>query len=1466
MLPAFVGRYEIRGEIDRGSFAAVALAWDEELQCQVALKILHSADPDTEQRFLNEARMLRRVRAPNVVTVHDIGRLSDGRPYFVLNYADRGVLADRVSGPLNISNGNTQTQPNSANDDNGSANLQALLYLVDALADGLTAIHAVGLVHRDIKPANILFESIRRAAVTADTQSNIQTLPASLLVATDERVLVGDLGIAKDLTISGNEPTLLGGTPHYLAPEQLDAHATITPATDIYAASAVLWKVLTGRQPPLPDQLSDQVGMLPEFWQRIVEQGMQREPAQRFQHMDEWRWAIHDVVGQGGSTAVFEPATGVDTTDECPYMGLAAYRPDNAHYFCGRENLTDELLHRLQLDQVLVVGGPSGCGKSSLVGAGVVPALSGGGLPGSDDWLIALLTPGRDPMDALSKQVAVIEASTTEQTHLIIIDQFEEVFTLATDAQRTEYLSTLARLSENAQSQIKIIIVVRADFYTECAKEPWLAGRISSNQVLVGPMTPQELRRAITEPARKAGYFLERGLVETILEQAGNEAGSLPLVAHSLVETWVRRNGNTLTLEGFTAAGGVAGAISQTADATYEYQLNDEGRAATRRLMLRLVAPGSGTMDTRRIVSRNEINADSQVDTVNKVIELLTEARLLTIDGGKIQIAHEALLQRWPRLRHWIEDSRDDLRIRQKITYAAAEWTSEGHEPDLLYRGTPLLSALEWHNRNPDQLDQIESEFLENSKQQKEDGDNLEQHKQKRSRDMRRKAFAALSILSICATTASIVAYIAYRDSQDNAARAQAATQEAEIRFAGALGAAAFGHVEEDPRLSLVLAAESMTLSSTNAASFDTRAAMVSARQHLAKGGPFLLGSPMVASQALSIAINPQGSLLAIGSTNGMIQLIDTASRMPIQEGIRDHKGGIRDIEFSPDGTSMVSSGTEGALRLWQADQQNTWTSTALATTGDVIPDVDFLPDGKSVISANDDGTVRQWFIDGRANNPSPLTTESFGFNALAISHDGQFVLTANANKTISGWSLATGQRVMGPLVVVDNSHLIHLEFNASADRFVTISTDGEARQMAFPSGDDLGPLFNPKIPVGTAFYLHGSDQLIAGDESGQLTLWHAQDGSLIRQSARGHTQTITDHAITSDGRLLATLGRDQIIRFWTLGDDYALAASWQVEAKSAFGVSLSPDGNRIATGDKQGGVQVRHLDSSGPAVYFRGHSQQVWALAFSIDDQLLASGDRGGKVRLWNSHNGRLLQELNTGTEAIWSLEFARDNKTLFVAADSSISRWNITDASLVYRLTEPEQNITRMALSTDGQMIATSLSSGKVKIWNANGSDLITTITADDDVIWSVAFSADSRLLATASGGESVSLFSLPAGTRVANLTGHSGGATNVGFLGDGATLVATDREGGMHWWDLHTKRRLAAPWSGHRKSIWRLAIHPDGVRIATAGGDGKVKLWNTLSVRTACDIGYPSFDNMRRAQYFGDERELSACAGAP
>ncbi len=404
-----------------------------------------------------------------------------------------------------------------------------------------------------------------------------------------------------------------------------------------------------------------------------------------------------------------------------PYKGLQYFEESDADRFFGREALTAKLAARLTDASFLAVIGASGSGKSSLVRAGLIPALrrgerlADGALPPADSgqWDIRTFTPGPHPLEALAAVLARDEASVAALTALrqdlaqepralslaaqrllarnskrrllLFVDQFEEVFTLCRQpGEREAFLNHLLTATETSTGAVSVLLALRADFYAKCAQHAGLRERISRQQEYIGAMSRAELASAILEPARRGGWTIQEGLVELMLDEVGDEPGALPLLSHALHETWRRRRGRKLTLSGYREAGGVQGAIAQTAEAVFQQRLTPAQRPIARMIFLRLTELGATdeSPDTRRRVPFSElITRATDTATLEAVLRILTEARLVTAAQDEVEVAHEALIREWPTLRDWLNENREGLRRQRQLTEDAHEWEKLGRDP-----------------------------------------------------------------------------------------------------------------------------------------------------------------------------------------------------------------------------------------------------------------------------------------------------------------------------------------------------------------------------------------------------------------------------------------------------------------------------------------------------------------------------------------------------------------------------------------------------------------------------------------------------------------------------------------------------------------------------------------------------------------------------------------------------------------
>lgn len=445
---------------------------------------------------------------------------------------------------------------------------------------------------------------------------------------------------------------------------------------------------------------------------------------------------------------------------EPPFQGLQYFDEKDADRFFGRELLIAKIIGRLSTTRFLTVIGASGSGKSSIVRAGVIPALrrgerlGDGSLPPTDSgqWDIRILTPSAHPLEALAASLTIDSESVSAMTTLradlaenpkalalvarrvlaqnskkhllLVIDQFEEIFTQCRqDDERRAFIDNLLHAVDPADPQpVTVLLTLRADFYTQLAFQDHLRELVSQNQEFIGAMNRNELMRAILQPAALGNWKVQEGLVEVILDDLGSEPGALPLLSHALLETWKRRRGRVLTVSGYTTAGGVRGAIAQTAETVFHQRLSADQQPIARMIFIKLAEMGEDSLDTRRRAAFSElITRATDTITIDAVLSILTDARLVTmgtLEPGQtrvVEVAHEALIREWPTLRDWLNQNRQGLILRRQLTEDTNDWLKLGRDPGALYRGVRLKQTLEWVKENVDLISLTEQEFLDAS-------------------------------------------------------------------------------------------------------------------------------------------------------------------------------------------------------------------------------------------------------------------------------------------------------------------------------------------------------------------------------------------------------------------------------------------------------------------------------------------------------------------------------------------------------------------------------------------------------------------------------------------------------------------------------------------------------------------------------------------------------------------------------
>jgi WD40 repeat protein/DNA-binding SARP family transcriptional activator len=1186
-----------------------------------------------------------------------------------------------------------------------------------------------------------------------------------------------------------------------------------------------------------------------------------------------------------------EPDSGADHEGPAPgtppFRGLQAFDVGDADLFFGREPLTTTLVRRLRTEAFLAVIGASGSGKSSVVRAGLVAALSrsdtvGSGSPMAGDqrcWDVHLLTPTAQPLAVLAKSLArkdapestrttllnelgrdpcglqrfLSQARSTGRRALLVVDQFEEVFTVCHDEfEREAFIENVLAAAQLGAASV--VIALRADFYPHCARYASLRQAIAQHQEFVGPMSPAELRRAIELPAARGSWSFEPGLVDLLLRDVGEEPGALPLLSHALLETWQRRRGRRLTLAGYAEAGGVDSSIARTADMVFAQRLTTAQQPIARRIFLRLTELGEGTQDTRRRARMSElVRSTDEEPAVCAVLEVLADARLITLGADAAEVAHEALIREWPMLRDWLNQDRENLRLHRRMADVAQEWERLEHDPGLLYRGAALAHALDWAADHRDELNPLERAFLETSTetskreardrqaqrqrelqtaQQLADAErrraDLERQtatQQRRSAaTLRRRALFLAGSLAIALATAAAAVFFGDQ-AREQALRAQASGRVATARE---LAAAAISNASIDPERAALLALQAVT--TTYAVD---RTWTPEAEDALHRTVPSLRTELVLAghtSEVMDVTFNSSGQRIATAGRDATARLWDAATGQE-QGTLSGHAAAVNAIVFSPDDQLIATASDDSTAKIW--DAATGVARLTLSTSGGAVDRVAFSTDGSRLATLNTNGAVTIW------NAQTGGAMSSFGTNGprpedhaidIVYTPGGDRLATVSLWGTIREWDLGGNPAPIqmpakgaGP----DQSQRPRgLAFSPDGERIVGVGNTAVSMWSA-PTGTEMFTVAGHSNQIYAAAFSQDGGRFATGSMDRTAKVWDAATGHELL-TLIGHRAPVRRVAFSPDGRRLATASTDGDARVWDLGPAREALALPTTEASRAPGrVSYNADGSRVMEGLSDATAWVWDAASGEHVLTLRGHTDRVVGTAFSRDGRHLATSSFDGTARLWDAASGEPLSVLTGHIGRVWGVAFSSDSARVASAGQDGTTRiWDVATGRELLRL--PSGPAASVAFSPDGSRLAVgSLLEGQVGVWNPTSGELLLTLRGHKGAVWSVAYSADSERLVSVSG-DGARAWDAFSGQQQLALPGPPGTDVGAAFSPDGRLIASVGREGVTKLWDAATGQELLAlPGPGPEEGISGLAFSPDGRQLAT-GGDYAVRIY--------------------------------------
>jgi len=1123
-----------------------------------------------------------------------------------------------------------------------------------------------------------------------------------------------------------------------------------------------------------------------------------------------------------------------------PYPGLFAFDEADAAIYFGRDDDIRRLIERLNARRaqggakLVAVLGASGSGKSSLLRAGVLPRLK----RDKRNWIaLPPFRPQLHPLEELAQAVAIALGSgadwrqwrdafaaedltrtlsdlardlraaqgANEAQILITVDQAEELFGAAEKTEAEKFLRVINGLQDE-RLPFLVVMALRSDYLGELQQAPGLTAPSHFEEFSLMPMPLARVRDIIEGPARVAGLTVDDALVVAAMNDAATD-DALPLLAFALRELYDRfGQGRSLSVAAYKALGDEAAQLSPLENAVRRKA--DEVLAAAKpsaddlQALKEAFVPAMVRVNAEGEYVRRPARFDALPSKARPLIERLAKARLLIIqkdgDATIVEVAHEALLRKWPLLRGWLDEEREFLIGKEQLEQDLRDWEKApaDEKTEALLSGLKLTRARAWLAAKPQQLSEAERKFIQASIA------HHEAEAARRERFRRRVlqgSVAAAVVLAVCLAGAIW---------QWRNAKVQEATAESRELAGQSQQALVVGNID----LALREAVEAAERRPTDEAELALRTVLERPLERfiLHHAGPVVVA-----------AFSPDGKRIVTASFDHTARVWD-AETGHLLATLTGHTDDVLDAAFSPDGKRIVTASKDDTARVWDSES-----GALLATlTGhtDQVLDAAFSPDGKRIVTASEDHAARVWDAES-GHLLATLTGHTDWVFDAAFSPDGRRIVTASKDDTARVWDAETGHLLA--TLIGHTGWVTNAAFSPDGKRIVTASGDDTARVWDAETDHLLATLTGHTDDVSHATFSPDGKRIVTASYDQTARVWDAETGHLLA-TLTGHTSEVRFAAFSPDGRRIVTASEDNTARVWDAETGHPLQ-TLTGHNSGVHAAAFSADGKRIVTASDDQTARVWDDDIGHPLVTLIGHIDQVSVAAFSPDGKRIVTASVDHTARVWDAETGRPLATLTGHTDAVYDAAFSPDGKRIVTASKDGTARvWDAETGHLLATLAGHTGWVYRAAFSPDGKRIVTASADKTARVWDAGTGHPLATLAGHTNYVLDAAFSPDGKRIVTTSSDDTARVWDAESGHLLATLTGHTGQVWSAAFSPDGRRIVTASKDDTARVWDAETGHLLATL-TGHTDEVWHAEFSPDGKRIVTASADHTALLWD-------------------------------------